>query len=240
MKFGTSSRRSTIIGIAALSIVLAISGLAQADTVTQLTSAADLSASDTVLTFPTVTSSTVLSSPVSFTAGTNTLTFSDTGGEFEEDTVGATYVETAFANATNIFYAAGYAGANGPITLTFGSPVSEVGFNAEEFANGPYTISLTAFDGATNLGTFTATGFDPAQGEPGGVLSFEGLRDSGGGITSLVISDANGNNIAVGPIAFGATATSTTVPEPGSLFQLGTALIGLGLIAGWKHYRRIV
>lgn len=220
--------RSTFIAFEVLSIALIMGAEARADIVTQLASPSALSAGDTTLNFPSVATSTVVGSPISFTAGTNTLTFSAAGGNFEEDTVGSTYFETAFANSTNILYAAGYAGPTAPITLTFANAVAEVGFNAEEFADGPYTMSVTAYDGATNLGTYTATGYDPALGEGGGVLSFEGLQDSGGGITSLVISDASGDNIALGPVTFGGTPSA--VPEPASVILLFTVLLATALV----------
>ena len=213
-----------------LGLVLILAGQTQATT-TQLTSASGLSAGDTTLIYS-GTIGTTTGSPLTASAGGNTLTFTDSGGTLEYDQAGTNYVNTAFANGTNILYASGFSGAGAPITIAFANAVTEFGFNAEEFAAGPYTISFTAFDGATNLGTFTATGCDPLGGctTASGTLSFEGLQSTGG-ITSVTISDTDGNNIGLGPLTFGGSPIGT--PEPSSLLLMmfGVALLGLMTIA---------
>ena len=202
---------------------VALSGLATAGTV-QLSSASGLAVGDTTLTFPTVATSTTVSSPYSRSAGGNTLLFSDTGGKFELDTVGTTYFGTGFANGTNILYAAGFSGASAPITINFLNPVDQIGFNAEEFSFGNETFNFLAFNGANLIGNYTATGNDPNS------LAFLGLEANlGDVITSLQISDVNGNNIALGPITYD-TVPVSPVPEPGTLALLGTGLAGLATL----------
>jgi len=187
----------------------------------QISSPAGLSPSDTTLNFS-GSQSTLFDSPIAFSAGGNTLTFSNTGG-FEVVEAGTSYFDTAFPNGTVILYGSGYFGSGGAVTIDFSNPVGQVGFNAEEFADGPYTVSFSAFDGANLLGTFTSSGSDPDGGFDS-VLSFEGVQATGGDrITSLVVSDGNGNNLGLGPITYGAAT-----PEPGTFGLLLTGLAGLG------------
>jgi len=227
--------RKLLVAFGLLSIVLIVGGESRANTI-QLTSSSGLSAGDTTLTYSGPVGSTT-SSPVVDIAGTNTLTFTDAGGTFEYDQANTNYFGTAFANGTNILFAGGFSGADAPITLTFANAVTEFGFNAEEFAFGPYTISFTAFEGATDLGTFEATGCDPATASStsppscptsSGTLSFEGLQSTGG-ITSVTMSDSDGDNIGLGPITF---AAPTSTPEPSSLLltMFGVGVLGLMIL----------
>ena len=201
---------------------------------TQITSPAGLSPSDTTLTFsgPLGTN---LGNPVNFAAGGNTLTFSNTNG-FEVDQAGSNYFNTAFANGTAILFGTGFEGSGGTATIDFSTAVSEVGFNAEEFADGPYTMTFSAYDGATWLGTYTANGIDP-DGGFASELSFEGVQATDGyDITSIVLSDADGNNLGIGPISY--AAASSVTPEPSSFGLLFTGLAGLGEMIRRRTLRR--
>jgi hypothetical protein len=200
----------------------------------QLPAVSDLSPTDTMLTFS-GTQSTLSSSPVMYSAGGNTLTFSNTNG-FEVVEAGTSYFNTAFPDNTMILYGSGYFGSGGPLTVNFANPVGQVGLNIEEFADGPYTVTFSAYDGATLLGTYTASGSDPDGGFASD-LSFEGVQATNGDvITSIVFSDANGDNLGLGPILFG--GASTVTPEPGTFGLLFTGLTGLGEMIRRKALRR--
>jgi hypothetical protein len=171
---------------------------------------------------------------VNFSAGGNTLTFSNETG-FEVVQAGSNYFNTAFSNGTQILYGAGFNGSGGPVTIDFSTAVSQVGLNLEEFADGPYTVTFSAYDGATWLGTYTANGIDP-DGGFASELSFEGVQATDGyDITSLVLSDANGDNLGIGPITY---AAASVTPEPGSFGLLLTGLAGLGEMVRRRTFRR--
>jgi len=67
---------------------------------------------------------------VNFSAGGNTLTFSNETG-FEVVQAGSNYFNTAFSNGTQILYGAGFNGSGGPVTIDFSTAVSQVGLNLE-------------------------------------------------------------------------------------------------------------
>jgi hypothetical protein len=212
-------------------VVTASAGGGQARaTVAQLTSAASLSPGGATLAYSGTVGNTY-GSPLSFSAESNTLTFSAAGDTLELDQVGVNYGVTAFSNGTYILFAGGFQGATAPITISFASPVTEFGVNAEDFKGGPYTVSFTVFDGPLALATFTTNGNDPKA------LSFEGAVATGGdAITSIVISDDVSNNIGLGPISFATeSAPMTGVPEPASV-----ALFGFGLAALAVFRRRTI
>ena len=219
------------IGAAATGLML-ISATNVRAGVTQLVSPFQLSPGDTTLSsFGPIGDN--ATSPLTYAVGGNSLTFFDgigpAPGTFEFDQAGNTYFFTAFPSGTNILFAAGFKGPAGPITLTFAHPITEIGFNAEEFTFGSYIMSVGVFGGGLSLGTFTASGNDPDQ------LSFEGLKASGGTVIStLVIFDNVDSNIGLGPITFGSPVAA---PEPGSLGLLGTALLATGLL-GFTSRRR--
>ena len=218
----------------ALAIPALIAGSFQAHAQsTQITSPAGLSGADTTVYFNGLPSGN-LGTPVNVGAGGGVITFSNETG-FEVVQAGSSYPDTAFANGTNILFGAGYDGSGGPVTIDFATANFQVGFNAEEFANGPYTMTFSAYDGATWLGTYTANGSDPDGGFNSN-LSFEGVQATDGyDITSIVLSDDNGDNIGIGPISY--LPVSYVTPEPGSFGLLLTGLAGLGEMIRRKALR---
>ena len=203
--------------------------------VVQITSSSGLSSGDSSLGFPAAAGTVYAGHSVAFSSGSETVGFGNTSGNgFEVDQANYNYGDTAFANNTKLLGSGGYQGSGGPLTVTFSKAVAEFGFNIEDFYEGAYTISFTAFNGATALGTFTASGCDTSDGCTGAnKLSFEGLAASGGTqITSLVLTDDGGqNNLMLGNFEFGFPGTGpVTVPEPSSLalFASAAAVVALG------------
>ncbi|GJG85403.1 hypothetical protein tb265_05840 [Gemmatimonadetes bacterium T265] len=214
--------------------VLTVASASIAAAQTQISSPGGLSASDAIFTNPDA-AGTTYSGNVTYTATGTDLTFSSVGNAIEVDQANVNYFSTAFADNTKITYAGGYGGPSSPLTILFSKPVSEFGFGAEEFAFGSSTFTFDMFNGATMIGRFTSTGFtdDPSAG---GVLAFLGARATS--ITSVVISDDNGDNIGVGPISYQlATGGGTTVPEPTSIALAGAGLVGLGLLQRRRRAR---
>lgn len=182
----------------------------------QLAGPTALSPSDAIFAYSDADGS-AYANTVTYAAAGNTITIATSNNTLTRYTVGVDYFFSAFPNGTPILYYGDNFGANAPATLSFGAPVSEVGFNLEDAASGDYTITFTAFNGVTALGTFTSSGNDPNS------LGFVGVAaTSGDAITRLGISDNRGNNLTFGPITFG-----TTIPEPGSLALIAVGLVGL-------------
>lgn len=192
----------------------------------QLTNATELGATDSTFTDPDSAGTHYSGPSVSFNNGDNTLTWSRGSGPFESDIAGVNYANTAFPAGTPILYAGGFSGAGdeGPVTLTFADPVTEFGVDIEEFAFIDYTVQFTVYDGATSLGTFSASGNDPDD------LSFEGAAATGNDVITSVIFDdsaAGGeNNLGFGPVTYGDAAA----PEPAAMALAAIGLAGMALV----------
>lgn len=109
-----------------------------------------------------------------------------------------------------------------PITLMFSTPVDAVGALVQGDFVGNFSVTLTAFDGTANLGSFIVNG-DNTLAEDGSA-PFLGVRVASSLITSVVFSEADpsgSNRFAVDTLEIG----SSVVPEPTSVdLVLGASL----------------
>jgi hypothetical protein len=163
----------------------------------------------------------ILSSPYTVVVGQglgpgggpiNTLTYSSVSG--------GTFQFRVISNFSPFGTSALYNQGSGAVTLDFAAPVSEFGFQAQNFNAGSTTFFLQAFDGLTPLGTFSATGS----------TVFLGLRSDAANITRILISSV-GNNFAVGETHISYTpSTPSGVPEPATFMLLGSGLAGAAIL----------
>jgi hypothetical protein len=185
---------------------------AQAGTI-QLTSASQLSAGDNVITFP---GSGTGASPVFETVGSETAVFQGIAFTFYD--VGTNYSGSGFANGTDILETKGVSSPENQMMITFETPVTEVGFNLEDFSPGGESYTVNGY---------TVTGNDPSS------LAFFGLEATPGTtISSIFIQDSRSTDFAIGPVTFSLTAplVMTPTPEPGTLGLVVTAAL-VGLVA---------
>lgn len=222
--------RMALLTLAALAFLCCCPASTYADAV-QLTSSSQLSPSDTTITYPTtgvvVTSPGGLDpavgvpNPLVITAGGNTLTFSKPSGLFVVD---------SFFGPNTLYTGNAYQQEGGPITIDFATGVTEAGFMALANFTGPpgFAFTLTAFNGAAVLGTFSVETF----GTSGGV--FLGLRTTGGDVITRLVVNHTISDFAIGPVTFG---TAQAVPEPATLLLLSTGLAGAGAIARKRRKR---
>jgi hypothetical protein len=105
------------------------------------------------------------------------------------------------------------------LDVSFGAPVSSVwlAFATGDFG-APSTLTLTALNGATEVGSVSAAGAIAGSGLPEGVLTF-----SGEWFTSIALTDPNSPGFAIGQF-------SASVPEPASLALFTSGLIGIAAL----------
>jgi hypothetical protein len=155
-------------------------------------------------------------------------TLTGNGYGFTRETANTTdWVDSQFPSGTPILYD-GNLGVNGPgpVTIVFSAPISSItGISAESNNFGNYTATLTAYDGATVLGTSSYWAAGLTTSLPGTLPSFS---FSSPGITSISIdTSTDGTGFVIG---------SNPVPEPATWAMLLLGLFALG--AALRHSRR--
>ncbi len=112
----------------------------------------------------------------------------------------------------------------GPVTIDFATPISSISMMAAEAdLFGPFTATLTAYDGASLLGTssYSASGVS----SPGSIPSFSFAAPA---ITSIVIDTTNDG----GGFALGET------PEPATWAMMAIGFAGLGFL-GYRSRKAV-
>ncbi len=185
--------------------------------VIQLTTPSQLNSGDTTVTYPASLGNNP-ASPLSITAGGNTLTFSLTGSNRNFQRFVSDGVTYDFPAGTALLDTLG----NAPLTINFSAGILELGFRAQNNFPGTDTFNFTAFNGANALGIFSVTSAN-------GLASFIGARATGTDvITRIVLSSLSSsginNDFSFGPVTFAAA-----VPEPATMTLLCIGLAGAAL-----------
>jgi hypothetical protein len=110
------------------------------------------------------------------------------------------------------------------------TPIAGFGTAIQGSISGPSTATLSAFDGATLLGSLTVSGNNTFAED--GTAPFAGVTDSVAEITSIVITNTGGDgSLGVNDFAIDSLSLLTArVPEPASWLLLSSALLGFGVV----------
>jgi hypothetical protein len=152
------------------------------------------------------------------------LTFaSSTGAPFLREDQGSLW-SGDFPPGTRLLYTNGR---NGPVDISFATGVGEMGLLAQSNIPATHTFTITAFDGATPLLSFTVPG--------DGFASFIGAQATGSDVLTRIHIASDDNDFAFGPVTFGSPSPA---PEPSTLVL--SALGACGLLASrWRRRKPV-
>jgi hypothetical protein len=141
-----------------------------------------------------------------------------------------------FSPGDNLVWTANFDTGQGPLTLTFGSPIFGVGTQFMADFYGPFTAQIDAYNGGILLGSVIAAG--DSGGAADNSAMFLGVRDlDGANITHVVLSlptaSADPWDFTINQLSL-ATADVTAIPEPASLVMFGTGLVSIAA----RRYRK--
>ena len=160
----------------------------------------------------------------SYSGQTTTVTAS-AGNTLERDQANNTYLDSNFANGTQLIAQCGYTAfttgcaASGSTTIAFANPTQGFTVSADDFdTTQTYSFTATAYSGATLLGSVTASSLADNGSSPAVLAAVSTTPITRLVITSTAASSPDGD-LVLGNIA--------TVPEPASSAIIAVGLLGL-------------
>jgi hypothetical protein len=156
------------------------------------------------------------------------LTIIGPGNGFVPVEAGVNWAPSQFATGSELLEDEAYPqspsiNGSGPVTIKFATPITSITSLAAETAIfGPYTATLTAYDGATLLGASSYT--IPGVGPPGSIPS---LAFSAAAITSITIGTTNDSQ----GFALGPSSNPVVTPLPSTWTMLTAGFVVLFFFA---------